>query len=126
MDKHESVLKKEVIESLNVKQDGVYVDCTLGRAGHAEAIVSALNKGGMLIGFDQDIEAIEAAKVKLPNDRTILIHANFRDLQTELKSRDIAHIDGIFFDLGVSSPQLDQGERGFSYQKEATLDMRMD
>lgn len=126
MNKHESVLKNEVLESLAVKEDGVYIDCTLGRAGHAEAIVSHLKEDGLLIGFDQDIEAIEAAKVKLPKEQSLLIHANFRELQVELTSREITNVDGILFDLGVSSPQLDQGERGFSYQHEAKLDMRMD
>lgn len=123
---HESVLRAEVIEQLNIKEDGVYVDCTLGRAGHAKAIASLLNQDGLLIGFDQDIEAIEAAKVKLEPYNTILIHANFRHLKKELQKYRITNVDGILFDLGVSSPQLDQGERGFSYQYDAKLDMRMD
>ncbi len=126
MHTHESVLKEEVIQSLEIKAGGTYIDCTLGRAGHASAIVSMLNEGGRLIGFDQDQDAIDAAKQKLPENQSILIHANFKDLQDELAKREIEQIDGILFDLGVSSPQLDQGERGFSYQHNAKLDMRMD
>lgn len=126
MNKHESVLKREAIESLQIKENGTYIDCTLGRAGHASEIVSKLNKDGLLIGFDQDIEAIKAAKEELPEDRTLLIHANFRGLQKELEKRQIHNVDGILFDLGVSSPQLDQGDRGFSYRHDAKLDMRMD
>ena len=122
---HESVLKTEVIESLNIQENGVYIDCTLGRAGHAKAIASRLGNG-MLIGFDQDIEAIEAAREILPKNKTIFVHTNFRHLKQELQQRNIKKIDGILFDLGVSSPQLDQGERGFSYRHEAKLDMRMD
>lgn len=124
--KHESVLKKEVIESLTIKENGTYVDCTLGRAGHAGAIISWLNEDGLLIGFDQDIEAIEAARKILPKDKSVFIHANFRELREELTARNIHRVDGILFDLGVSSPQFDQGERGFSYQHDAKLDMRMD
>ncbi|MEI3606729.1 16S rRNA (cytosine(1402)-N(4))-methyltransferase RsmH [Pseudogracilibacillus sp. SE30717A] len=126
MNTHESVLKDEAIQSLNIRAEGTYIDCTLGRAGHAGAIVSLLNDNGRLIGFDQDEDAIEEAKRKLPKEKSILIHANFKNLQTELKNREIHQIDGILFDLGVSSPQLDQGERGFSYQQNAKLDMRMD
>ena len=126
MSAHESVLKNETIEQLNIKENGIYVDCTLGRAGHALEIVDKLSDDGLLIGFDQDIEAIEAAKEKLPAHKTILVHANFRQLKSELIHRNITKVDGVLFDLGVSSPQLDQGERGFSYQHDARLDMRMD
>src|SRR5699024_12120617 len=121
---HESVLKKETIESLNIKPNGIYVDCTLGRAGHALEIVSLLNEEGLLIGFDQDSEAISAAKEILPNDNVMLIHANFNELKNELLKKGITEVDGVLFDLGVRSPQLDQGERGFSYQHEAKLEMR--
>src|SRR5690625_3260035 len=123
---HASVLKKETIESLNIKPNGIYVDCTLGRAGHPQEIVSLLNEEGLLSGFDQDSEAISAAKETLPNDNVMLIHANFNELKNELLKKGITEVDGVLFDLGVSSPQLDQGERGFSYQHEARLDMRMD
>src|SRR5690625_682913 len=123
---HESVLKEESIESLHIKPDGIYVDCTLGRAGHAKGIMKQLSDQGLFIGFDQDIEAIDAAKTILPEEHSLLIHANFRQLKAELSKREIYSVDGFLFDLGVSSPQLDQGERGFSYQHDATLDMRMD
>ncbi len=123
---HESVLKEETIESLHMKPDGIYVDCTLGRAGHAKEITTYLSEQGTLIGFDQDIEAIDAAETFLPKDKSLLIHANFRQLKEELQKRSIFTVDGFLFDLGVSSPQLDQGDRGFSYQHDATLDMRMD
>lgn len=126
MHTHESVLKKETIDLLNIKEDGVYVDCTLGRAGHAFEIATRLSDKGLLIGFDQDIEAIKAAKQILPEAKTLFIHANFRQLKHELEKRNIDKVDGVLFDLGVSSPQLDQGERGFSYQHDAKLDMRMD
>lgn len=123
---HESVLKTEVIESLQIKEDGIYVDCTLGRAGHAQAITNQLGNNGLLIGFDQDKAAIDAAKKRLPKEKTLFIHTNFRYLKEGLKKHGIEQVDGILFDLGVSSPQLDQGERGFSYQHNAKLDMRMD
>lgn len=126
MNRHESVLREEAIDSLNIKQNGTYVDCTLGRAGHALEIITKLGEDGRLIGFDQDVEAIEAAKAILPKDKTLLIHANFRKLEEELEKRGIRMVHGILFDLGVSSPQLDQGERGFSYRHDAKLDMRMD
>lgn len=126
MQEHESVLRNEVIEHLAIKKDGVYVDCTLGRAGHAKEIAERLGENGLLIGFDQDKEAILAAEEKLAAYQTILIHANFRSLKNELEKRNIDKVDGILFDLGVSSPQLDKGERGFSYNHNAELDMRMD
>lgn len=123
---HESVLRDEVIEYLAIKEDGSYVDCTLGRAGHAYEIARRLNEDGLLIGFDQDKDAIEAATKKLADYSTLLIHENFRHLASELKAHNITDVDGILFDLGVSSPQFDQGFRGFSYQNDAKLDMRMD
>lgn len=126
MNDHESVLKNEVIEQLNIKPDGVYVDCTLGRAGHSLAIAEQLSEEGLLIGFDQDETAIRAAEAKLQSYPSILIHSNFRNLKKELAKRDIHQVDGILFDLGVSSPQLDDASRGFSYRHDAKLDMRMD
>lgn len=126
MNEHESVLKYEVIEQLNIKPDGIYVDCTLGRAGHALAIAKQLTDEGLLIGFDQDADAIRVAKEKLAPYPAQLIHTNFRHVKAELAKRDIHKIDGILFDLGVSSPQLDEADRGFSYQHDARLDMRMD
>lgn len=128
MDKseHESVLKKETLEALDIQKSGIYVDCTLGRAGHAKAITDQLGKDGLLVGFDQDKQAITAAKEILPPENTLFIHENFRYLKESLLAHGINEVDGVLFDLGVSSPQLDEGERGFSYQYEALLDMRMD
>lgn len=127
MFEHETVLKEELVESLHIKPDGIYVDCTLGGAGHALSVVSQLNENGRLIGFDQDVNALHAATERLSKyeDRTVLIHSNFRYIKTELNKRGFDEVDGIFFDLGVSSPQLDEKERGFSYQYDAHLDMRM-
>ncbi len=126
MGDHESVLKKEVIEQLNIRPDGIYVDCTLGRAGHALAISEKLGERGLLIGFDQDETAIQVAENLLPKENTLLIHDNFRHIKKALKEHGIEQVDGVLFDLGVSSPQLDEAERGFSYQQDAMLDMRMD
>ncbi len=127
MFEHKSVLKNETIEGLAIKPDGVYVDCTLGGGGHAEVIASMLNEDGLLLGFDQDIHALQAAKIRLQpyKDRIRFIHANFSELEVALSKENIHKVDGVLFDLGVSSPQLDKGDRGFSYQHNAKLDMRM-
>ncbi|GAB3067992.1 16S rRNA (cytosine(1402)-N(4))-methyltransferase RsmH [Virgibacillus ainsalahensis] len=127
MFEHYSVLKAETIKGLQIKANGTYVDCTVGGGGHSEQIASQLDEDGLLVAFDQDMEALEAAKEKLENyqDRIIFIHSNFRGLKEELDNHQINHVDGILFDLGVSSPQLDRGGRGFSYQHDADLDMRM-
>lgn len=127
MFEHYSVLKNETIEGLNIKPDGIYVDCTLGGAGHSYEIASRLGEGGLLIGFDQDEDALSAASERLEpfKDRVKLVHANFRQLSTKLEELGVESVDGVLFDLGVSSPQLDRGERGFSYQHDAPLDMRM-
>lgn len=124
---HYSVLSEEVLEGMAIKPNGTYVDCTVGGGGHAERIASRLSKDGLLIAFDQDLEALDAAKDRLQpyQDRILFIHANFRELEVQLANQQIRHVDGILFDLGVSSPQLDRGERGFSYQHDAKLDMRM-
>ncbi|MBM7598691.1 16S rRNA (cytosine1402-N4)-methyltransferase [Virgibacillus halotolerans] len=124
---HYSVLKEETINSLAIKPNGTYVDCTLGGGGHAEQIVSRLNDSGLLVAFDQDIDALEAAKQRLTDyqDQMLFINKNFRQLEEALRQHGITNVDGILFDLGVSSPQLDRGERGFSYQHDAVLDMRM-
>jgi len=125
---HTTVLLKETVDGLNIRPDGIYVDCTLGGAGHSEYLVSQLSGKGRLICFDQDLAAIENAKIRLAPylDRVTFIHANFRYLQEELANLGISKVDGILYDLGVSSPQLDQAERGFSYHQDAPLDMRMD
>nr|WP_319219151.1 16S rRNA (cytosine(1402)-N(4))-methyltransferase RsmH [uncultured Trichococcus sp.] len=127
---HYSVLLNESIDGLNIKPDGVYVDCTLGGAGHSSVILSKLNEKGHLYAFDQDRIAIENAEAALASyiekGMVTLIKSNFRNIKEELESRGIFGVDGILYDLGVSSPQLDQAERGFSYRYDAPLDMRMD
>lgn len=125
---HTTVLLKETVDGLNINPDGIYVDCTLGGAGHSEYLVQQLSENGRLICFDQDTTAIENAKVRLADylDRVIFVHSNFRYLKEELHKLNIHQIDGILYDLGVSSPQLDTPERGFSYHHDAPLDMRMD
>lgn len=125
--KHISVLLEETIDSLNIKEDGIYVDCTLGYAGHSSAILKKIKKG-MLYCFDQDEEARKASENKLSkiSNNYEIIPSNFVNLKEELLKRGITKVDGITFDLGVSSPQLDDPSRGFSFHKESTLDMRMD
>ncbi len=125
---HETVLREEAVEGLSIKPDGIYVDCTLGGAGHSELILSRLSEQGRLYAFDQDITAIEHAKEKLAQHegKFELIKSNFRHLKEKLQESGVDQVDGVLFDLGVSSPQLDTPERGFSYQHDAPLDMRMD
>ena len=124
---HKPVLLDECIEGLNIRPDGVYVDGTLGRAGHSREIAKRLTTG-RLICIDRDMAAIEAAQTRLADwmDRVTLIHSNFSELGEVLKEAGIAGVDGMLFDLGVSSPQLDDASRGFSYMQDAPLDMRMD
>lgn len=128
MFEHKTVLLEETVEGLNIHPDGVYVDCTLGGAGHSELILSQLSENGKLYAFDQDDTAIAHAKDKLSQfgDRITIIKSNFLHLQEELESRGVEKVDGVLYDLGVSSPQLDTPERGFSYHHDAPLDMRMD
>lgn len=125
---HISVLLSETIDSLNIKPEGTYVDGTLGGAGHSLEICRHLNGNGRLIGFDQDEDAIAAASARLEgfNDRVTVIRSNFCSMAEELTKRGIHKADGILLDLGVSSHQLDEAERGFSYRFDAPLDMRMD
>ncbi|HWI47002.1 MAG TPA: 16S rRNA (cytosine(1402)-N(4))-methyltransferase RsmH [Rummeliibacillus sp.] len=125
---HTTVLLKETVDGLNIRPDGIYVDCTLGGAGHSEYLVSQLSNEGRLICFDQDLSAIDNAKVRLAPyiDRVTFVHSNFRYLKEELANLGISKVDGVLYDLGVSSPQLDNAERGFSYHQDAPLDMRMD
>ena len=125
---HTTVLLKETVDGLNINPQGIYVDCTLGGAGHSEYLVQQLSSEGRLICFDQDTTAIENAKVRLKDylDRVTFVHSNFRYVKEELQKLNIEKIDGILYDLGVSSPQLDTPERGFSYHHDAPLDMRMD
>ncbi len=123
---HVSVLLDECIEGLNIKPDGIYVDGTLGGAGHSSQIVKHLTTG-RLIGIDRDNVALRAAEERLKPyaDRVTLVHANFCEIASVLESLGISGVDGILLDLGVSSPQLDDGARGFSYMADAPLDMRM-
>ena len=124
---HKPVLLKECMEALHIRPDGVYVDGTLGRAGHSAEIAQRLTTG-RLIGIDRDMAAIDAANVRLAPwvDRVTLVHSNFSELGGVLLQADAAGADGMLFDLGVSSPQLDDASRGFSYMRDAPLDMRMD
>lgn len=119
---------KETIDYLNIKEDGVYVDCTLGGAGHALYLINQLGDKGRLIAIDQDTTAIENAKEVLKDHlhKVTFVHNNFRKLTEILNDLNIEKVDGIYYDLGVSSPQLDVPERGFSYHHDAKLDMRMD
>jgi 16S rRNA (cytosine1402-N4)-methyltransferase len=124
---HTSVFYEEAVALLQVKAGGCYVDCTLGGAGHTKQLLDLSAPDGIVLAFDQDDTAIEHAKVALESygDRIRLFHANFQELRAVTNQLGYP-IDGVLFDLGVSSPQLDVGERGFSYQHDAVLDMRMD
>ncbi|ABR49037.1 S-adenosyl-methyltransferase MraW [Alkaliphilus metalliredigens QYMF] len=125
---HTSVLLKECIEALDIKENGIYVDGTLGGAGHSQEILKVLGKEGLLIGIDQDENALSAAGERLEEHGTKvkLVHDNFHNLDKILENLEITTIDGVLLDLGVSSHQLDERERGFSYMQDAPLDMRMD
>lgn len=128
MFEHTTVLKNEALEALNITENGVYVDCTLGGGGHSRGILKRLSEGGRLVAFDRDQTAIQAATETLEDEgsRFTAIHADFRHFATYLRKLHIETVDGVLFDLGVSSPQLDEAERGFSYREDAPLDMRMD
>lgn len=127
MFEHVSVLLREAVEGLNVKEDGIYVDCTLGGAGHSQEILKQLTSGHLYC-FDQDVNAIEEAKKRLDKigSNYTIIYSNFKNIKNELNNLGVTKVDGILFDLGVSSPQFDEGHRGFSYNHDAKLDMRMD
>ena len=125
--KHKPVLLKECIEGLNIKKDGIYVDGTLGGAGHSKEILRNLSNSGLLIGIDRDEEALKAAKQNLSEFKNVkYIHGNHDDIKEILEDIGIKKVDGILLDLGVSSYQLDERNRGFSYLGENELDMRMD
>jgi len=125
---HTPVLREEVLAWLITSTDGIYVDATLGGGGHAESILQRLDPTGMLVGFDADPDAIQFAATRLSSfgGRVTLIHDNFRNISAALAQRGIDHISGIVFDLGVSSYQIDQPSRGFSFRGDDRLDMRMD
>ena len=123
---HVSVLLNECLEGLNIKENGIYVDGTLGGAGHSSEILKRLSNEGRLIGIDQDTDALKAAKERLKDYSNVtFVHSNFSNIENVLNNLNIDGVDGILMDLGVSSYQLDEGERGFSYMKDAPLDMRM-
>lgn len=124
---HRPVLLDECIEGLNIREDGIYLDGTFGRAGHSLEIVKRLGPTGRLICIDRDQQALDEGAVKLADylDKVTFLHGNFKDIDRLLEEAQIPFVDGMLFDLGVSSPQLDDPERGFSYQKDAPLDMRM-
>lgn len=124
---HRPVLLEECLTGLNIRPDGIYLDGTFGRGGHSAEIASRLGENGRLICVDRDMQALEEGAVRLApwKDRVTFLHGNFGDLAALLDREGIAAVDGMLFDLGVSSPQLDDPERGFSYQNDAPLDMRM-
>ena len=124
---HISVLLNECIQNLNLKDDSIIIDATLGYGGHSSEILKRI-PNGFLYAFDQDEEAIKSSKERLSKiaKNYEIIYSNFVNMKSELENRNVKHIDGILFDLGVSSPQLDEGERGFSFHSDAKLDMRMD
>ena len=124
---HIPVLLYEALDALCIRSDGIYLDCTFGRGGHSRAILASLDEGGRLIGFDRDPSAVAAAQDLAKKDsRFEIVHTAFSDLESALDSFAITRVHGVLMDLGVSSPQLDQAERGFSFQVDGPLDMRMD
>lgn len=123
---HISVLLNETVDSLNIKPDGIYVDCTLGGAGHTSLILSKLGENGRVIGIDRDDDALKNAAEKINDHRLITVKDNFENIASAVSFAGYDKVDGIIMDLGVSSHQLDVAERGFSYMQEAKLDMRMD
>ena len=126
--RHESVMPDEVIDALKINSGGIYVDCTLGGGGHSLRIGKRLNESGLLIGIDRDVDAINAASENLRglSCKVEIVHENFSELGKILDGLQIDKVDGVLFDLGVSSHQIDTAERGFSYMHDAPLDMRMD
>ena len=122
---HVSVLLNECIEGLDIKPDGIYVDCTVGGAGHSAEIAKRLTNGGRLIGIDRDPDAIKAATERLSDYNAPVVRSNYSELDKVLTMLNIDAVDGILMDLGVSSHQLDTPDRGFSYNYDAPLDMRM-
>lgn len=125
--KHKPVLLDEVIEGLNIKSDGIYIDCTMGGGGHSSQILSHISSRGRLIGFDRDMEAVQVCQKRFENNQNVSIfHANYKDAPEILRQQGIDKFDGLLIDLGVSSYQIDNGQRGFSFLHEGRLDMRMD
>ena len=124
---HEAVLKQEAIEALVTNPNGIFVDCTYGRGGHSEMILDCLTGKGRLMVIDKDLDAIEHATSRFAeDDRVVVTHGSFRDIGEFVKDKGLNPLDGVLIDLGVSSPQLDQASRGFSFDRDGPLDMRMD
>lgn len=129
MTAHQTVLYDEALQQLNIKPDGIYLDCTFGRGGHSSGILNLLNDSGRLLALDRDIDAINSSQAKqmLEDSRFSLHHASFAELTAVIEQHGyLSKVDGILMDLGVSSPQLDTAERGFSFLRDGPLDMRMD
>jgi 16S rRNA (cytosine1402-N4)-methyltransferase len=122
---HVAVLAQEAIEALNIRSDGIYVDCTYGRGGHSRLILEKLGEGGRLIALDRDPEAVQAAAA-LRDPRFLIVRSPFSRVRDVLQELGVAGVDGMLLDIGVSSPQIDDGRRGFSFRSDAPLDMRMD
>lgn len=125
---HDAVLLNEAVEALVIDPNGIYIDCTFGRGGHSRAILSRLSEEGRLIGFDKDLQAIAVGEqLQQEDDRFSIVHESFSLLEQEVSKRSwVGEVTGVLMDLGVSSPQLDQAERGFSFMQDGPLDMRMD
>lgn len=122
---HISVLLNEAVDALNVRPDGVYVDATFGRGGHSRAILEKLGPQGRLIALDRDLAAVEASQ-SIADSRFTLVHSGFSAIKKELEMLGVTRVDGVLLDIGISSPQIDQAERGFSFRFDGPLDMRMD
>jgi 16S rRNA (cytosine1402-N4)-methyltransferase len=122
---HISVLLNEAVDALNIRPDGVYVDGTFGRGGHSRAILAKLGPKGRLIALDRDLAAIEAGK-KIEDTRFTLVHSGFSDIKAQLERLGVSKVDGVLLDIGISSPQIDEAARGFSFRFDGPLDMRMD
>ena len=122
---HITVLLDEAVQALAIKADGVYVDGTFGRGGHTKKILEQLGSAGRLIAFDRDLKAIESSK-EITDVRFSMVHSHFSGMQAKLNSMGFLKVDGILLDLGISSPQIDDASRGFSFRYDAPLDMRMD
>ena len=124
--RHTTVLLREAVEALVTSPDGIYVDGTFGRGGHSRAVLERLSPAGRLIAFDRDPQAVAAAREGIADARFEIVHANFDQMRAELTARGIDRVHGVLLDLGVSSPQIDDPQRGFSFRHDAPLDMRMD
>ena len=124
---HKPIMLNEILSGLNISPDGIYIDCTIGGAGHSKEIVKKLSKKGKLIGIDKDQDALDVCKQRLKDYPNVtLVKSDFKDIKNVLENLNIQNIDGVLIDLGVSSYQLDNPDRGFSFRFDSKLDMRMD